>query len=347
MRSGRKTSCSIAQAFLLALAFAVVAPGTVQAQDRKPEKIKIGLMRIASYSFIYIAQKKGYFAEQGLDAEFITFQSSGPMPAAALSGDIDFGAIGIQASFYNLAGQGALKIIAAYNMEQPGFHSSIWVASNKAYEGGLKSLKDLRGRLVGGANTGGASHYALGLAAEKYGIPMKEITFRGLQGQPNVASALVGGQVDAAIMPVGFIARQLGAGQVQKIASVSDETPFQLGISFVSTKYDATNPGLVDRFLKAYRKSAREYHNAFVAPDGAVRDGPTAPEVVGYAAEFIGRSPELARQEMAYIDADQRVDIKDIKRQVEWFKSQGLVKDNVDSDSIIDRRYVIPLPARQ
>ena len=41
-----------------------------------------------------------------------------------------------------------------------------------------------------------------------------------------------------------------------------------------------------------------------------------------------------------------RLDIADVQHQIAWYKSQGLMKSTIAADALIDRRYVIPLPAR-
>jgi len=60
---------------------------------------------------------------------------------------------------------------------------------------------------------------------------------------------------------------------------VGDQAPWQIGAIFASTKTDTTRHELVERFLHAFRKGAKEYHDAFTGPGETRRDGPTAPEV--------------------------------------------------------------------
>ena len=50
------------------------------------------------------------------------------------------------------------------------------------------------------------------------------------------------------------------------------------------------------------------------------------------------------RQAIAYADPDERVGIADIMHQVDWYKAQGMVKGDFDSDIVIDRRYVMLKP---
>ena len=66
----------------------------------------------------------------------------------AVSGDIDFGSTGLTAGFYNLAGKGAMRILASETQEMQSFHGGVIVASNRAYETGLRSLRDLKDHSV-------------------------------------------------------------------------------------------------------------------------------------------------------------------------------------------------------
>jgi NitT/TauT family transport system substrate-binding protein len=76
------------------------------------ETIKIGLFKgISAGGPIYIAMDRGYFAAEGLDAQLLFFDAGEPIAVATVSGDVDFGAAGISAGLYNLAAQGALRVI--------------------------------------------------------------------------------------------------------------------------------------------------------------------------------------------------------------------------------------------
>jgi NitT/TauT family transport system substrate-binding protein len=109
------------------------------------EPIKVSVIKSAAYGPIFIAKDKGYFAAEGLDAELVFFEAAPPIATALASGDIDFGNGAASAAFFNLAGQGLLKIIAGSASEAPGFQLMALVASNRAAAAGLKSAKDLGG----------------------------------------------------------------------------------------------------------------------------------------------------------------------------------------------------------
>src|SRR5580704_15663670 len=105
------------------------------------EAIKIGVLKTSGSGPVYLAQERGYFTAEGLAAQIIFFDAGIAIPAAVVSGDIDFGVTGINAGLYNMAGQGAIRIIASQARETPGFPNNTVVASNKAWDAGLKTWK--------------------------------------------------------------------------------------------------------------------------------------------------------------------------------------------------------------
>src|ERR687885_2480601 len=193
IRGSARRSAIAGAAFVVA-ALAAAAPARADA-------LKIGVLRLASSGPVFIAKEKGYFRDEGLDAELRFFEAAQPIALAVVSGDVDVGITGLTAGFYNLAGKGALKIIAAQSREEPGYHLGAYIASRKAYETGLKSLADLPGHSVGITQIGSTFHYSLGRLAEKLGFDLARIRLVPLQSMPNMMAALRGGQVDAALVP--------------------------------------------------------------------------------------------------------------------------------------------------
>ncbi|HXQ53296.1 MAG TPA: ABC transporter substrate-binding protein [Stellaceae bacterium] len=310
------------------------------------EPIKIGIQKLEGQAPIYIAEEKGYFRDQGLDAEIVFFDAAQPIAVGIVSGGLDFAVAGFGAGFYNLAGQGELRIIAAYIREAPSFQATAYVISNRAYDAGFTTLKDFAGKTVAVMQVGASQHYALGLLTDKYGIDLKGIRVVAVQLGANEASAVVGGQVDAAVVPETYVKDALAAGNAKLIGFVGDETPWQLGAAFTATRTADDKRDRVMRFLAAYKKGVAEYHDAFIGPDERRLDGPTSPDVLAIVAKYMGETPEKAHQAIAYYDREARLDVKDVLHQIAWYKAQGLVKGEVDGATLIDRRYVVPLPGQ-
>src|SRR5690349_3524891 len=76
------------------------------------DKIKISTLKVVGAAPFYIAQERGLFAKENIDAELL-FTDQPQLPAqGVLAGDFDFGLATVTAGFFNSAGQGALRIIA-------------------------------------------------------------------------------------------------------------------------------------------------------------------------------------------------------------------------------------------
>ena len=85
----------------------------------------------------------------------------------------------------------AAKSIPAFTRSLRGLEQSLWR--------GAARFRHLGGHSVATAQFGGAFQYDIGLALKKYGIAEKTVRILGLQTNGNIASAIGGGQVDAAV----------------------------------------------------------------------------------------------------------------------------------------------------
>src|SRR5690348_2158445 len=207
------------------------------------ETIKIGLFRgTSSGGAIYIAMDKGYFAAEGLTAELTFFDAGEPIAVATVSGDVDFGAAGVSAGLYNLAGKGALKIIGGVNRDVPGFRAIGYYVSNRAYDAGVRTLRDFAGHSAGVTTVGSTYHYTLGLLEQHGGVAPKAVRVLALQSIPNIASALTGGQADIAVLPVPYATPAEKRGNYKLLGYVSDVAPWQVGVIWTATKTVDTKP---------------------------------------------------------------------------------------------------------
>jgi NitT/TauT family transport system substrate-binding protein len=325
---------------------AFVALLSLAAPATAAEKIKIGVVKSTTSAPIYVAIEKGFFANEGIEAQLVFFDAAQPISVAVTSGDLDFGVTGYTGGFYQLASQGALKIIAAHSGEAPGFHGLGYFIANRADLAGLKSFKDFPGHSVGFTTIGSAFHYSLALAAEKYGFDLASMRLQALQTNPNAVSAVTGGSIDIAMVTNAFGIPMIDRGTAKLLAWVGDETPWQLGAAFVATKTADTRADLIQRFLRAYRQGARLYHDAVTGPDGRQQSGPATEEILAIIAKTLGQTIAEVGAAIAYADPEERVDVKDVLHQVAWFRAQGMVKGDFNPTDMIDRRYVISVPER-
>jgi NitT/TauT family transport system substrate-binding protein len=323
-------------AWLAAALIAIASP--VSAADH----IKVGTTRLIGYVSVPVGLAHGYFQAEGLDVEQVYFDSAQPIAVAAASGDIDFGIAGPSAGFYNLAAQGQVKMVGASGGDSKGFHALEFLASNKAWDAGLKTPHGLPGHSVAITQLGTALHNVIGILAERDGFPMSAVEVKPLQSNSIVQSALIGGTVDAAVMPNGPIMNLVDKGQIRFLGWTSDYAPLHAGVMLLASKgiLDA-KPDAVKRFMIAYRKACRDVHDAYTGPDGARKDGPTAPEITKIIADFTGLPPDVVEKDAPYVNRNARIDVAAYADQIAWLHSQGLLKDKIRIADLIDKRYAL------
>lgn len=308
---------------------------------RAADPIRIGVLKLASSGPVFLAQENGFFREAGLETELRFFEAAQPVAVATVAGDVDVGVTGLTAGFYNLAGKGALRLIAAQSREEPGFRLVAVVASRKGQEAGVKAMADLAGRSVGVTQVGSTFHYSLGLLAEKAGFEIARTRIVPLQSLPNVVSAVKGGAVDAAILPTTLATPLLASGDATLIGW-ADETPWQVAAVFTTPRAIERRRLALEGFVAGYRRGTRLFHDSFLVrgPDGRTVPGPGAEAALATIARSTGQSVESVRASIPYVDPDARLLVADIHRQVAWYKSQKLVDPTVDAGAILDLSFV-------
>jgi NitT/TauT family transport system substrate-binding protein len=314
-------------------------------QGLAAETVKLGTAKLTATGPIYIAQAKGYFAAEGLDVEINYVETAQAISVAVTSGAIDIGDSAFSAAFFSLAGQGALKLIGGQARDVPNFKTFAVIASNKAYGGGLKTLDDLGGHVLGNTQVGSAFQYIFSLIAAKRGIDPQSLHFLPpLQSMPNVLTAVTGNQADVAIV-TGFLAGPAVArGDVRLLGWTGTEVSYQAGGLYISAKTADTRRPMVEAFLRAFRKGSQDYYDAFTGPGETRQDQPTADAIATIISQNIGQSIADVKRTVSYDDPQARLNVQDVLRQAEWYKSQGMVKPDIDGHRAIDSRYVIPLP---
>src|ERR1043165_7155256 len=137
------------------------------------EKIRITYAN-NSLTFLaaFIAKDRGFYARNGLTAELIQARPAVNI-AALLSGDVDY--VEVFGSAIRSAARGA-PIRAFSNSIKAPFFSLVVQPS-------IKSVKDLKGRVVGVASVGGTNQISGRLLFQHFGLdPDKEIKFLGIGG---------------------------------------------------------------------------------------------------------------------------------------------------------------------
>ena len=312
-------------------------------------KVSVGALRFVSNGALFVAVEKGYFKAEGLDVELKFFDAAQPIAVAVVSGDIDLGATAFTAGMFNLAGKGGIKIIAAQAREKKGYEGNAVLASNAAWEKGLRKLEDVSGKSLGITQVGSSFHYQIGQIARLKGFDLRTVDLKPLQSLSSMAAALKSAQVDAVIIAPHLAKALVAAGDAKLIGWYSDLDEYQFGALFASPKIVDARRATVEKFVRAYQKGAAEFADAMLRLDAAgarAFDRATSDPIAAMVAKYVYPSDPAdaaAAKVMAstyYVDPQARLDAADIHNQVAWYKSQGLVDGAVDPTKFLDLSFV-------
>ena len=305
------------------------------------KKIKVGALRFASHSASFIAKERGYFKQAGLDVEFEFFQAAQPMAIAIASGDIDYAVTAISGGLISLAEKGAVKVIGGALSEESGIDGQKFLVSDKAYQAGVRSPKDLNGKKYAVTQSGSSFHYMGSKMATAENI---KLSFVPLHKVGAIIGALKSGQVDAwSIVP--HIAKPLSrSGSVHIIGNVADYLPnYQITTVFTSANKAKNERSLTKNFLNSFSKGIDDYASTMIDRkngDAGVN------EMVDLIHKYVYTSLPREKAAPSIINGTMRLsngaslNITSIKDQLDWFKSEGLVKKSINIDMLVDQSYV-------
>ncbi|MEO9613267.1 MAG: ABC transporter substrate-binding protein [Nitratireductor sp.] len=327
----------------LAAVLATATVGAVSSVAAAADKVVIGALRFTSHSAGFIAYEKGYFKDEGIDAEFSFFQAAQPIAVATASGDVDFGIAGVTGGFMNLAEKGAVRLVAGVLHEKKGVDGMMILASNQAYEAGLDAVDKLRGHSLAMTQVGSTFHYMMARIAEQVGFPLDEMKLVPLQKVGAMIGALKSGQVDSMIM-VPHIAKSLvESGNAKQLGWLYDYAEYQISALFTSTKNIEERREMVERFVRAYAKGIADFNRVMLAADA---DPAEREEMVKIIHKYVynerpyeDAAPLIISGAMNLNEAG-ALDITDVEKQMKWFQDAGLVPTSLTLDKLADTSFV-------
>lgn len=307
-------------------------------------KVNLGVMRLASHAPSFIAFERGYYKDEGLDVELKFFEAAQPMAVAIASGDADYAVTAMSGGLVSLAEKEAIKVIGGALSEEKGIVGAIVLASNKAYEAGLTTPAELRGKTFGITTAGSSFHYMCHKIAEANGIPMSEITLKPLQKVGAIVGALGTGQIDAWAIQASVANKMLAEGNAKQIGLVSDYAPnYQVTTVFTSTNNAANERAKTEAFIRAYSKAIADYNAAVVDKTASAEE---VTEVAKIVHKYVDsdRPFEVAKETFAgsamRINKGCALSLQSVTDQLNWFKEEKMVKDTITPKMLFDTSYV-------
>jgi NitT/TauT family transport system substrate-binding protein len=235
---------------VLTCLFLSLAVGEARPQSTA-RKVKIAVSsRGIAFIDVYIAQDRGFFKEEGLEAELVQV-SANVATAALVSGEVDaLGAVGLAAR----ASQSGLpiKVLAV-----TGHRALFWLTTRPE----IKSISELKGTTLGITSRNGSQHLVAARLLASGGLePNKDITTVVIGGAPALLQALLAGsiQVTALSPPTIIVARD--KFKLNILAEPPRDFVSTQGGFAVTERALAEKRDLVRRMMRARTKAYRYFH---------------------------------------------------------------------------------------
>ncbi|GAA2830416.1 ABC-type nitrate/sulfonate/bicarbonate transport system substrate-binding protein [Aminobacter aminovorans] len=301
------------------------AAGGVLAQDRP--KIEFLYSPYADYAPFFLAEDLGYFDEFGVDVTLSPKSGTAETIQMLASGNVQAGAATWGAGLFNSINAGATVAIVATSAKMPATvpSPSPFMVSQKAWDEGVKTVADLKGKRVGIPGPGGFGMYSVAKALEKGGLTVEDVEAIYLP-PPATAAAFANGGLEAgwSIEPFALQLEREGLGR----RLVEDHTfGTELGFIAFNKEFVESHEDAVVNFLAAYLKAARQLDN------GGWKDE----KVLDIVARYTGTEKSLL-QGITYTirSEDGSIDLNSVREQEAFFRKRGDLeyKGDVDINSV-------------
>ncbi len=305
-----------------------------------PASVSVGIVNASSDVEVFLAQKKGWFKDEGIAVTTSAFRGAADMVAPLGAGQLDVGGGSVSAGLYNSFARGIrLRAVADKASSQPGYGvNKCVVAKRHADSGRFKTLPDLKGMKVALNGPGNSSWGTLATILKNSKLTFDDIETVDL-GYPDHVLALQNGSIDAGVTTEPSATVAIAKGFAIEATTDDKVRPRHAIAQILYSENLADNHDLATRFMRAYLRSVRYYYAAL--KDGKLA-GPNADEVIDVLMEFTPiKDPQLYRTITPNgVDPDGRIDIASLREDQDVYRERGWLQADVKVEDIVDPSFV-------
>lgn len=315
----------------LVLVIILVTITILSKKESNLKKLKIAeVTHSAFYAPQYLADHLGYFEEEGLDVEILLTPGADKVTAAVLSGDVQIGFSGSEATIYvyNNGEKDYLKSFCALTKKDGSFLVSREKKENF-------NIADIKGKHIIAGRKGGMPAITLEYALNQNGVKTTDVNFDTSIDFASTTGAFIGGTGDyvALFEPSALQLEKQGYGYV--VASIGE-----LGGVVPYTAYNAKksyiekNPEVIEGFTRAIQKGLDYVHSH------------TASEV---AEQIISYFPDISQNDLTtvvqrYMDIDSwfettYIEEEDFNHIQEIMENSGELTKRAPYDKLVETSF--------
>lgn len=298
--------------------------------------VRIGYIPVLPWSPFFVGTEKGYFREQGMQAELSPLAGGAEILTQTAAGNFEVGSGG-SAAFFNVVGRARqlnqkqpIQVVAPLHLEKPPLATPLVVGKKAFDDGRVTRITDLRGKKVAINALGTATEYWLERALNTGGLSVKDVEVVGIPF-PNIAQALDSGAIAGAVLTEPFATLGTRAGQVTTLTDRFLDGDLAT-IVFLNSEWAEKNPRVAQGFVTGYLKAVRDLEG------GGWRD----PATLAILSKYTNTPAEtIMAAARPYSDPNGAINLASLESQQTFFKAQGRLtyEQPVNLASVIDGRY--------
>ncbi len=305
----------------------------VHAED-KP--IRIGWVYAMGNAPAIIADRKGFFKDEGINVEIKQFGDGPILQQALSSGDLDMAYIGAPPVFQWYARGLNSRILAKVNYGQAAVITQT--------DSSIKKINDLKGKKIAGVAKGSGMDVLLRgyVLKEAAGLePDRDTTIINMQAG-NMTAALDRNLVDAAFTWEPFVATALLRGTSRLVLDVNQTIPqYPWYIIMAMPRTLAQRPDDVIKVLRAHHRAIEFLNQHQDESNQIIAEAFEIPTVTTTDGRIIKPAEVVkeARKRIGWSDQIKPSDVRFIQRLMDYSRSLGFLDKELTATEIIDTSW--------
>jgi NitT/TauT family transport system substrate-binding protein len=303
-----------------------------------PRPLRIGGLPTLGLAPVVIGLARGYFNQEGLLVELVSFNSETEILTALTAGQID-AAVSVtpSAGLVSAVARGLeVKIVASNGTLAPHRNiGNILVRKDLAPPSGFLDWKTLKPPIRAAATAEGSLPHAIVLLeAEKAGFKITDVSMSFL-GLPQMNAALQSAQLDiaASAEPLVTLAEQQGgAVRGREMSDDFPAVPYSVMVYGRNLLNRDPEGGL--RLMRAYLQGVSDYEAAF--NKGLARDELLRAIATQFGADAALFTAVQYGGGLAYIDPTGAINVETLQPMLDLWVRTGLVQDGFDLQRLVD-----------
>ena len=272
----------------LALGIAFASGAAAQAPEKKKITIAVGGKSLFYYLPLSVAERKGYFRDEGLEVEIPDFAGGAKALQALVGGSADFVSGAYEHTINMAAKKQPIKAVVLQLR-----YSAIELVVSKERAARYRGGRDLKGLKIGVTAPGSSTNMFVDNLLVKDGLKPSDVSIVGVGAGAGAVAAMEKGEIDA-LANLDPVVTQLES--TGKFVSVVD-TRTEKGMKDVyGGDYMAAVIYVTDEFVKKNPNTVQAVVNAMVRADKWIAKA-TPQEIVDLMpAEYKAGNPSLYKQ---------------------------------------------------